>query len=92
MQCLLYVVVMVIHLWCKGKVTWSHTIIFLLVCPYSSRSKIVVPTFPNCTSCRLRKMLKQEEETVESRESIVKALEDIQAQAEVALCFCCVKH
>jgi RNA exonuclease 1 len=37
-------------------------------------------------------MLKQEEETVESRESIVKALEDIQAQAEVALCFCCVKH
>ncbi|XP_052139682.1 small RNA degrading nuclease 5 isoform X1 [Oryza glaberrima] len=41
---------------------------------------------------RLRKMLKQEEETVESRESIVKALEDIQAQAEVALCFCCVKH
>uniref|UniRef100_A0A0E0MKF2 Exonuclease domain-containing protein n=1 Tax=Oryza punctata TaxID=4537 RepID=A0A0E0MKF2_ORYPU len=41
---------------------------------------------------RLRKMLKQEEETVESRESFVKALEDIQAQAEVALCFCCVKH
>uniref|UniRef100_A0A0D9XXK4 Exonuclease domain-containing protein n=1 Tax=Leersia perrieri TaxID=77586 RepID=A0A0D9XXK4_9ORYZ len=41
---------------------------------------------------RLRKMLKHEEETTESRESIVKALEDIQAQAEVALCFCCVKH
>ncbi|XP_006663883.2 small RNA degrading nuclease 5 [Oryza brachyantha] len=40
----------------------------------------------------LRKMLKHEEETIEDRESIVKALEDIQAQAEVALCFCCVKH
>ncbi|KAF0888137.1 hypothetical protein E2562_010838 [Oryza meyeriana var. granulata] len=41
---------------------------------------------------RLRKILKHEEETIQSQESIVKALEDIQAQAEVALCFCCVKH
>ncbi|KAG8051301.1 hypothetical protein GUJ93_ZPchr0009g1183 [Zizania palustris] len=40
---------------------------------------------------RLRKMLTYEEK-IESRESIVKALEDLQAQAEVALCFCCVKH
>ncbi|KAL6906192.1 hypothetical protein ACP4OV_003793 [Aristida adscensionis] len=41
---------------------------------------------------RLQKMLHHEEETVESRESIVQALGDLKAQAEVALCFCCVKH
>ncbi|CAN6344627.1 unnamed protein product [Urochloa humidicola] len=41
---------------------------------------------------RLRKMLHHEENTIESRESIVQALGDLQAQAEVALCFCCVKH
>ncbi|PWZ31273.1 hypothetical protein Zm00014a_031789 [Zea mays] len=41
---------------------------------------------------RLRKMLHHEEETIDSRENIVQALGDLQAQAEVALCFCCVKH
>ncbi|KAL6642356.1 hypothetical protein ACP70R_020537 [Stipagrostis hirtigluma subsp. patula] len=41
---------------------------------------------------RLQKMLRHEEETVESRESVVQALGDLKAQAEVALCFCCVKH
>ncbi|CAN6335749.1 unnamed protein product [Urochloa humidicola] len=41
---------------------------------------------------RLRKMLHHEENTIESRENIVQALGDLQAQAEVALCFCCVKH
>jgi len=41
---------------------------------------------------RLRKMLHHEEETIDSRETIVQALGDLQAQAEVALCFCCVKH
>ena len=41
---------------------------------------------------RLKKMLNHGEETVDSRENIVHALEDLQAQAEVALCFCCVKH
>ncbi|CAM0883386.1 unnamed protein product [Alopecurus aequalis] len=42
---------------------------------------------------RLKKMLNHGEgETVENRENIVHALEDLQAQAEVALCFCCVKH
>ncbi|XP_003576986.2 small RNA degrading nuclease 5 isoform X1 [Brachypodium distachyon] len=41
---------------------------------------------------RLKKMLNHGEETIESRENIVQALEDLQAQAEVALCFCCVKH
>ncbi|KAM0929986.1 hypothetical protein ACQ4PT_001228 [Festuca glaucescens] len=41
---------------------------------------------------RLKKMLNHGEETIESRENIVHALEDLQAQAEVALCFCCVKH
>ncbi|XP_066359099.1 LOW QUALITY PROTEIN: small RNA degrading nuclease 5-like [Miscanthus floridulus] len=41
---------------------------------------------------RLRKMLHHEEETIDSREIIVQALGDLQAQAEVALCFCCVKH
>ena len=47
----------------------------------------------NCAaSCRLRKMIHHEEETVESRETIVQALGGLQAQAEVALCFCCVKH
>jgi RNA exonuclease 1 len=37
-------------------------------------------------------MLHHEEETIDSRETIVQALGDLQAQAEVALCFCCVKH
>jgi RNA exonuclease 1 len=37
-------------------------------------------------------MLNHGEETSESRKNIVEALEDLQAQAEVALCFCCVKH
>ena len=47
----------------------------------------------NCaTLCRLRKMLLHEENTIETRESIVQALGDLQAQAEVALCFCSVKH
>ena len=47
----------------------------------------------NCaTLCRLRKMLHHEENTIETRESIVQALGDLQAQAEVALCFCSVKH
>ncbi|AQK39851.1 Small RNA degrading nuclease 5-like [Zea mays] len=41
---------------------------------------------------RLRKMLHHEEETIDSRETIVQALGDLQAQAEVALCFCCVKR
>ncbi|XP_047048327.1 small RNA degrading nuclease 5-like isoform X2 [Lolium rigidum] len=41
---------------------------------------------------RLKKMLNHGEETSESRKNIVEALEDLQAQAEVALCFCCVKH
>ncbi|KAK3139491.1 hypothetical protein QOZ80_5AG0384110 [Eleusine coracana subsp. coracana] len=41
---------------------------------------------------RVKKMLQQEEETVENRDSIVQALGDLKAQAEVALCFCCVKH
>ncbi|KAJ4819093.1 Small RNA degrading nuclease 5 [Rhynchospora pubera] len=41
---------------------------------------------------RLRKMLSNEESTEIERESIVKALEELQAQAEVALCFACVKH
>ncbi|CAL5098003.1 unnamed protein product [Urochloa decumbens] len=41
---------------------------------------------------RLRQMLHHEENTTEGRESIVQALGDLQAQAEVALCFCCVKH
>jgi RNA exonuclease 1 len=37
-------------------------------------------------------MLHHEENTIENRESIVQAWGDLQAQAEVALCFCCVKH
>ncbi|KAK3136285.1 hypothetical protein QOZ80_5BG0430980 [Eleusine coracana subsp. coracana] len=41
---------------------------------------------------RVKKMLQQEEETVENRDNIVQALGDLKAQAEVALCFCCVKH
>uniref|UniRef100_A0ACD5Y553 Uncharacterized protein n=1 Tax=Avena sativa TaxID=4498 RepID=A0ACD5Y553_AVESA len=41
---------------------------------------------------RLKKMLNHGEETSEIRQNIVEALEDLQAQAEVALCFCCVKH
>ncbi|CAM0949936.1 unnamed protein product [Alopecurus aequalis] len=41
---------------------------------------------------RLKKLLNHGEETSESRQNIVEALEDLQAQAEVALCFCCVKH
>ncbi|XP_073013972.1 small RNA degrading nuclease 5 isoform X1 [Typha latifolia] len=41
---------------------------------------------------RLRKMLNDDSETTISRENIVQALEELQAQAEVALCFACVKH
>jgi RNA exonuclease 1 len=37
-------------------------------------------------------MLRHEEETIDSRETYVQVLGDLQAQAEVALCFCCVKH
>jgi len=37
-------------------------------------------------------MLHHEEETIDSREIIVQALGDLQAQAEVALCFCSIKH
>ncbi|XP_039133587.1 small RNA degrading nuclease 5 isoform X1 [Dioscorea cayenensis subsp. rotundata] len=41
----------------------------------------------------LRKVLKSGTETTTiSREHLVKALEELQAQAEVALCFACVKH
>ncbi|XP_022981433.1 small RNA degrading nuclease 5-like [Cucurbita maxima] len=41
---------------------------------------------------RLRKMLKEQSETMISREKIVKILEDLHAQAEVALCFASIKH
>lgn len=41
---------------------------------------------------RLRKMLREQIETTVSREKLVKVLEELQAQAEVALCFVGVKH
>ncbi|XP_071722824.1 small RNA degrading nuclease 5-like [Rutidosis leptorrhynchoides] len=41
---------------------------------------------------RLRKMLAEQSDTKSPREEIVKALEELQAQAEVALCFVGVKH
>ncbi|KAJ4700854.1 small RNA degrading nuclease 5-like [Melia azedarach] len=41
---------------------------------------------------RLRKMLTEQSEISMSRETIVKVLEELQAQAEVALCFVGVKH
>lgn len=41
---------------------------------------------------RLRKMLMEGGETKICREKIVKVLEELQAQAEVALCFVGVKH
>ncbi|KAL5776772.1 hypothetical protein ACOSP7_009698 [Xanthoceras sorbifolium] len=41
---------------------------------------------------RIRKMLAEQSETSISREKIVKVLEELQAQAEVALCFVGVKH
>lgn len=41
---------------------------------------------------RLRKMLAEQTETTIGREKIVKILEELQAQAEVALCFVGVKH
>lgn len=41
---------------------------------------------------RLRKMLSEQTNTSMSRESIVKLLEELQAQAEVGLCFVGVKH
>ncbi|CAK7346856.1 unnamed protein product [Dovyalis caffra] len=41
---------------------------------------------------RVRKMLAEQKETVISREKIVKVLEELQAQAEVALCFVGVKN
>ncbi|XVF37084.1 hypothetical protein REPUB_Repub19eG0114900 [Reevesia pubescens] len=41
---------------------------------------------------RLRKMLTEESETVVPREKLVKLLEELQAQAEVALCFVGMKH
>ncbi|KAK3230501.1 hypothetical protein Dsin_002382 [Dipteronia sinensis] len=41
---------------------------------------------------RIRKMLAEQSETLISREKIVKVLEELQAQAEVAMCFVSVKH
>ncbi|PON99713.1 Exonuclease/helicase-like [Trema orientale] len=41
---------------------------------------------------RLRKMLAEDSETTMCRANIVKVLEELQAQAEVALCFVGVKH
>ncbi|KAK9271020.1 hypothetical protein L1049_026608 [Liquidambar formosana] len=41
---------------------------------------------------RLRKMLTEKMETTICREKLVKVLEELQAQAEVALCFVGVKH
>ncbi|XWS23628.1 hypothetical protein CRYUN_Cryun28dG0031300 [Craigia yunnanensis] len=41
---------------------------------------------------RLRKMLTEQSETVVPREKLVKVLEELQAQAEVALCFVGMKH
>ncbi|XP_056164723.1 small RNA degrading nuclease 5 isoform X2 [Syzygium oleosum] len=41
---------------------------------------------------RLRKMLAEQSETTIDRDKIVKILEELQAQAEVALCFVGVKH
>ncbi|CAK9313790.1 unnamed protein product [Citrullus colocynthis] len=41
---------------------------------------------------RLRKMLQEQSETSICREKIVKILEELHAQAEVALCFACIKH
>lgn len=41
---------------------------------------------------RLRKMLTEQVETAISRDHIVKVLEELQAQAEVGLCFVGVKH
>lgn len=41
---------------------------------------------------RVRKMLTEQSETVEPREKLVKVLEELQAQAEVAMCFVGMKH
>ncbi|KAL8110374.1 small RNA degrading nuclease 5-like [Apium graveolens] len=41
---------------------------------------------------RLRRMLTQQVETATNREHIIKVLEELQAQAEVGLCFVGVKH
>lgn len=41
---------------------------------------------------RLRKMLQEQSETSICRDKIVKILEELHAQAEVALCFACIKH
>nr|GLL47958.1 small RNA degrading nuclease 5 isoform X1 [Ipomoea trifida] len=41
---------------------------------------------------RVRKILLEETETVMCGEKLVKVLEDLQAQAEVGLCFVGVKH
>ncbi|KAG5525191.1 hypothetical protein RHGRI_031765 [Rhododendron griersonianum] len=41
---------------------------------------------------RLRKMLMEQTDTTLCREKLVKVLEDLQAQAEVGLCFVGVKH
>ncbi|XP_043698425.1 small RNA degrading nuclease 5-like isoform X2 [Telopea speciosissima] len=41
---------------------------------------------------RLRKMITEQEETTICREKLVRVLEELQAQAEVALCFVAVKH
>ncbi|KAL5560469.1 hypothetical protein UlMin_036680 [Ulmus minor] len=44
------------------------------------------------TVYRLRKMLGEQRETAMDRANVVKVLEELQAQAEVALCFVGVKH
>lgn len=42
--------------------------------------------------CRLREILSKQKETVHCREKMVKVLEELQAQAEVGLCFLGIKH
>lgn len=48
--------------------------------------------FPICLHGRLRRMLSEKSEATICREKIVEILEEVQARAEVALCFLGVKH
>ncbi|XP_059632924.1 small RNA degrading nuclease 5 [Cornus florida] len=65
-----------------------------LFCSLPTNAMLIICTGHGDTAVvhRVRKMLNEQIETAVSREKLVKVLEELQAQAEVGLCFVGVKH
>ncbi|KAJ4952289.1 hypothetical protein NE237_029121 [Protea cynaroides] len=78
----------------KGLLTRIDARIRSLYATLPTNAMLIVCTGHGDTAIvhRLRKILTEQEETTICREKLVKALEELQAQAEVALCFVGVKH